>query len=306
MKRTLLMTGGTVLIVSLCMATGWAQMNQTPAPSTSPTPAPATQGPSGQSPAGQAPAAGQPAAPAVPPVDKAEEAAYLAFFNAHGQDPTKQIALGEDFIVKFPASRYLPSVYSALALDYLSSGDSGKMMADAQKAIDLDPDNVDALALTVWATARTVNPNMPGAADTYLKVENYAHHAITLVSTMTKPASMDDAQFTAAKNNDLSMCYSGIGLIHFKEGKYDQSVSELTQAVQLADSPDPVDFFILGHADEAVNRFQDAMDAFSKCNEAGPMVDRCNAGLADAKAKALTAPPQAPAPAMAPAPAPKP
>jgi tetratricopeptide (TPR) repeat protein len=296
--------GGTVLLALLFIATGRAQMNQAPAQSTPPAQSPSTPPPSGQLPSGQLPGAGQPpTTPATPPpVDKAEEDAYKAFLAAHGPgDPTSEITLGEAFAAKYPSSRYLPSVYAALAIAYLSrgqEGDSDKMVADAQKAVDLDPDNVDALSLLVWAKARTVNPGTPGANDEFLKLENYAHHAIALVSTMTKPASLDDAQFTAAKNDNLSMCHSGLGLIEFKTGKYDEAVADMTQAVQLANSPDPVDYFILGHADEATNRFEDAMTAFTKCSDGGPMQARCQAGLDDAKKKALLAP----APAATPAP----
>jgi tetratricopeptide (TPR) repeat protein len=299
MKPKLLKACGTILFVLLVIATGRAQMNQTPPPSSTPPQSP-SQGPSGQLPSGQLPATGQPAAQAAPPVDKEEEAAYKAFFDAHGADPTKQIQLGEDFVKKYPASRYLPTVYSSLALDYLGSGDTEKMVAAAQNSINLDPDNVDALSLEVWAMARRVNPQDPGAADEYVKLENYGHHAISLISTMTKPASMDDAQFTAAKNDKLSMCHSGLGLIEFKLGKPDESVAEMTQAVQLANSPDPVDYFILGHADDAVGHFDDAMTAFTKCTDPGPMQARCQAGLDDAKKKALLAPPPAAAPAPAP------
>jgi tetratricopeptide (TPR) repeat protein len=117
---------------------------------------------------------------------------------------------------------------------------------------------------------------------------------------MTKPATMDDAQFTAAKNDKLSMCHSGLGLIEFKLGKPEEAVAEMTQAVQLANSPDPVDYFILGHADDAVGHFDDAMTAFTKCTDPGPMQARCQTGLDEAKKKALLAPPPAAAPVPAP------
>jgi len=309
MKRTLLKTGGIALFVLLLVATGKAQMSQTPAPSTppaSPTQGPSGQLPSGQLPSGQLPGAGQPGAQAAPAVNKDEEAAYKAFYEALGPDSTKQIQLGEDFVTKYPDSRYLSIVYSRLALDYMQANDSDKMIAAAQKAVDLNPDNPDALSLIVWAMARKTNPSTPGASDEYLKLENYGHHAITLISTMSKPEGMDDAQFTAAKNDKLSMCYSGLGLIDFKRQKFDDSVAELTQAVQLANSPDPVDYFLLGHADEAVSHYQDAIAAYTKCVSEGPVQERCKIGLDDAKQKALTAPAQAPTAAPAPAPAPAP
>jgi Tetratricopeptide repeat len=304
--------GGTVLLALLFIATGRAQMNQTPAPSTPPAQSPSQPPPSGQLPgAGQLPSTGQaPGTSAPAPVDKAEEDAYKAFLAAHGPgDPTPEITLGEAFTAKYPSSRYLPSVYAALAIAYLGrgeSGDSDKMMAAAQKAIDLDPDNVDALSLLVWAKARTVNPGTPGAAETFVTLENYAHHAIQLVSTMAKPANLTDEQFSAAKNDNLSMCHSGLGLIEYKTGKYAESVSDLTQSIQLANTPDPVDYFILGHAYEMVQRYDDAVGAFMKCSTDGPMQARCQAGLDDAKKKALLAPEPSAAPATPPASAPAP
>jgi tetratricopeptide (TPR) repeat protein len=305
MKRTLLTIGGTALFVLLLVVTSKAQMNQTPAPGTPPaSPAPSGQMPSGQLPSGQLPGAGQPATPAAPVLNKDEEAAYKAFYESLGPDPTKQIQLGEDFLTKYPDSRYIPIVYSRLALDYMEANDEDKMIAAAQKAIDLNPDNPDALSLMVWAMARKTNSSALGASEEFLKLENYGHRAITLISTMAKPTAMDDAQFTAAKNDKLAMCYSGLGIIEFKTQKYDDSVSDLTQAVQLANSPDPVDYFILGHADEAVSHYQDAIAAYSKCTDDGPVQARCKAGLDDAKQKALTTPAPAPAPAPSAAPAP--
>jgi hypothetical protein len=304
MKRNLLNAGGTILVVLLMIGSGRAQTRQPMPPAAAPpaSPAPSGQMPSGQLPSGQIPAAGQPGAqtaPAVPAVNKPEEDDYKAFYEAAGPDPTTQIQLGEAFVKNYPASRYLATVYSRLALDYLNSGpeDTDKMFAAAQQSIDLDPDEVDALSLEVWAMARKVNAQDPGAGDEFVKLENYGNHAITLISAMTKPASMDDAQFTAAKNDKLSMCYSGLGVIDFKMGKADEAVTELSQATQLANSPDPVDYFILGHAYEAVSRFEDAVDAFSKCNTAGPLQDRCQAGLNDAKKRALLAPAPTPPPA---------
>jgi tetratricopeptide (TPR) repeat protein len=274
MQRTLRKACGTVLFVLLFMATGWAQVPMATPPSVPPPPV-AEQGP-------------PPAA--APVIDKQEEGAYKAFYDLHSSDAAKQIQLGEDFAKKYPSSRYLASVYSTLALDYMTTGAGDKIVPAAQKAIERDPDNVDALSLIVWASARTLDPSAPGAAEQILKVENYAHHAIKLLTSMTKPAGVDDAQFAIAKNDNLAMCHSGLGVIDFKQQKYADAVAELAQAVQLAETPDPVDYFVLGHADEATSHFSDAMAAFSKCTDQGPLQDQCKAGLNDAKQKASQAP----------------
>jgi tetratricopeptide (TPR) repeat protein len=273
------------LLALLLVAAGKAQMNHAPAP---------MQTQPAQAPNGAAPAAQTPAAPATPPVDPAEEAAFHAFMAAHAPDPAAQIKLGEAFVKTYPASTHLTTVYSALALDYLTTNDSDKMIAAAQKAIEIDPDNVDALSLTVWAMARTVDGDSPGATAEFAKLQSYGHHAIVLLATLQKPGGLDDAAFTAAKNDNLSMCHSGLGLIDLKLGDAQDAVSELRQAVALAGTPDPVDYFVLGHAYDAVGQFDDAETAFSKCAADGPMQDRCKVGLEDAKQQKLTAPTAAP------------
>jgi tetratricopeptide (TPR) repeat protein len=233
------------------------------------------------------PGSGQPAA--APQANPQEEAAYKAFFDARSSDPQKQILLGEDFVKKYPASKYLGVVYAALAADYLTTGDEDKMFSSAQKAIDTDPDNVDALALMTWAGARRVNASAPDAAEKFAKLENYGHHAITLIAAMTKPAAMDDATFNAARNDKLAMCHSGLGLMDYVRQRYPDAVTELTQAVQLSNTPDEVDYFILGRADENTSHFDDAIAAFGKCVDVGGrLAPNCKAGIDDAKKRALT------------------
>jgi tetratricopeptide (TPR) repeat protein len=291
MKRTLLQAGGTFLVALLLVAAGRAQSypSQTPSTPQAPSQTPPAQAPGGLPPAGQIPGT-----PATPAVDPAEAAAFTAFMAAHGPDPTAQIKLGEDFVKMYPSSTHLTTVYSTLALDYLTANDNDKLIAAAQKAIDADPDNVAALSLLVWAMSRTVDADSPGAAAEFVKLQNYGHHAIELVATMPKPAGLDDAAFTAAKNDNLSMCHSGLGLIDLKLGRAQDAVDELKQSVALSASPDPVDLFVLGHAYEAVGQFDDAVDAFSRCAAEGPMQDRCKAGIDDAKQQKLTAPAAAP------------
>jgi len=47
-------------------------------------------------------------------INKAEEAAYKNVLAAQGGDPAMQIQVGEDFITKFPMSKYVPGVYGML------------------------------------------------------------------------------------------------------------------------------------------------------------------------------------------------
>ena len=57
-------------------------------------------------------------------VNKAEEAAYKDVLAAQGGDPAMQIQVGEDFITKFPMSKYLGGVYGMLTTAYYTTGNT--------------------------------------------------------------------------------------------------------------------------------------------------------------------------------------
>jgi len=250
---------------------------------------------------GGAPAPSQPAQPTAdksdkgdkgdkgPKVNKAEEAAYKAVYAARTGPPEGQIPLCEDFIAKFPQSHYLMGVYSQLTSAYYAVGQEDKMFVAGTKAIELNPDNVDVLALLAMAVQRRVKPSMPDAKQQYEKAETYAHHAIELIPNLQKPDTVDDATFEKAKNDKLSMAHSGLGLIDLQlHQKPEDARTELTQAVQLASNPDPVDYYLLGNADAAASYYNDAVAAYEKCAASGPLVAQCKARQETAKKDATT------------------
>jgi len=236
---------------------------------------------------------GQPAAQNAPAgkdsgkgqkVNKAEEAAYKAVFDSQSGDPAMQIQLGEDFVTKFPMSKYLGGVYGMLTSAYFSTGNTDKMFATGDKALALNPDNVDVLSLLAMAIPRRVKPNTPDGPQQLQKAEVYAHHAIELIPNLPKPDTVDDAAFQKAKNDKLALCHSGLGLLALNHQKYEDARTELTQAVQLASSPDMVDYYLLGNADSQASYMNGAIAAYDKCAASGPLMTQCK-GREDAVKK---------------------
>lgn len=214
---------------------------------------------------------------------KDEVKAYKEVYDARNGDPMHLIEVGEVFLAKFPMSVYAGAVYSELSSAYLNANQPDKMVTAGTKAVEINPDNVDVLPLLAWAIPRRVTAQTPDAAQQLAKAQDYAKHGIQLLTTMPKPEEMDDAAFTKAKNEKLAMCHDGIGVAEVKTGKYDDAIAELNQSVDLSATPDPVDFYLLGVANQLTSHFTDSIAAFTKCSAAGPLQAQCKAGLDEVK-----------------------
>jgi len=197
------------------------------------------------------------------PASAEEDAAYKAF-NGEA-DIKKKITLGEAFVQKYPQSRYRPPVYSALTIAYVEDGNVAKMEEIGEKEIALNPNDGQTLALMGQTMPRTWNPSAPDAAKQLDKAEQYSKRALEVIPTMAKPDAITDEQFTRAKNQALAMAHSGLGLVNVRRGKYADARADLEQSVKLDPQPDPVNYYLLGLANEKSSHFEDAVAAFTKC-----------------------------------------
>ncbi len=225
--------------------------------------------------------------PSAPKVDPAEEAAYKTFFEAGPSAPDTRIQLGNDFLVKYPMSRYAESVYSGLVQAYYTKQDWKDFYAEADKGLAAFPDDVNMLAIAGWVIPHVFDPNAPDAAARLEKAEKYEKHAIEVMGAMQKPVGLTDDQFAQSKSQVLDEAHSGLGLVYFREQKWADSVTELRQATQDSATPDPTDYFVLGVDLDRQSRFPEAAEAYTKCSQiAGGLQDRCKQAAEKAKQQA--------------------
>lgn len=242
--------------------------------------------PSGQA----APASGtQPAAEAPKPVDPAEEAAYKAFADIKPDDADKRIQAGEAYVQKYPSGRYADMVYSQLTTAEYAKQDLPKMYADADKALAINPDDVNVLTLVGWVIPHLYDPNDIEADRKLDKAEQYEKHALTLLPTLPKPPNMTDEQFAKAKAQAESEAHSGLGLVYFRRQKFAEAVEEFKKSTADSSSPDPTDYYVMGLCLTHLSRFTDAIDSFQKCGQiSGGLQDRCKQMVEQTKKQAAT------------------
>lgn len=230
----------------------------------------------------------QNAPPAAPAVDPKEEAAYKSFYDmkpAAPADYDAQVQAGEAFLKNFPQSHYREGVYSRLTTAYFQKRDLGKMYASADSALALNPDDVNVLTLIGWVIPRG-NPLAPDFAQNLDKAEGYEKHALDVLNTLPKPAGLTDQQFTQTKNDAIAQAHSGLGMVYFRQRKFDESSAELAKATDGIVSPDPTDYFVLGLDLEAMQKYPDSVKAYDSCAKMNsPLQDQCKRGSAEAKAR---------------------
>jgi tetratricopeptide (TPR) repeat protein len=251
---------------------------------------------------------GQPPSQQQPPADKDKQPnpAPLSMDNApaaspeedsaskavqQAAEPTKRIQLAEEFLQKYPQSRYRGAMYQALVSGYFATQQVPKMLDAGEKEVALNPNDAPVLAVMGQALARTYNPKAPDAAKQLDKAEQYSKRAIEITPTLTKPENLTDEAFSNAKNDTLVMAHSGLGLVYIRRQKFSEAIPELEQSVK-ADShpdPDPVNYYLLGVADKQTSHFEAAVAAFSKCATVQSTLQAtCKSGAEDAKKQSST------------------
>lgn len=233
--------------------------------------------------------------PAAPPVDPEEEKAYKSFTDVKPDAFDQQIQVGEQYLQKYPTGRYSGPVYSRLTTAYYQKQQFDKMYAASDKALLVNPNDVNVLVLVGWVIPHNYDPNDVEADRRLTKAENYEKHAIELLTTISKPDNITDEQFNKTKTALLAQAHSGLGLVYFRQQQFDKAVTETQQAVKLDTTPDSVDLYILGLSLSQLKRYPEAADAFQKCAASpGAVQDRCKQREGEAKklATAQPAPPK--------------
>jgi Tfp pilus assembly protein PilF len=260
-----------------------AQYSSPAAQNPQPTPAPAATDKS--KPAGNAMALDDPN-----PAPTAEEnAAYKAITDTPETDTAKRLELSQDFVQKFPASRYRSSVYSVMVMGYLQQGDVAKMEEAGDKELAINPNDVQVMAIMAQTLPRAMNSKTPDPQKELAKAEGYARKAIELTPTMAKPANVTDDSFSTVKNETLAMAHSGLGLVLIRRSAFADAIPELNQAVTIDPHPDQVNFYLLGMANAKASHFDDSTTAYNKCaTMQGPMQETCKKGAEETKKLAGT------------------
>jgi tetratricopeptide (TPR) repeat protein len=182
-----------------------------------------------------APAAqGQP--PAAAPVIK-DPAEYNAYVGAIKQtDPAAQISGLEAFMTQYPNSVMKVAALETLMQDYQRMNNQQKTIDTATKLVNVDPNNVRALALLAFIDRLKAQGGDPNAKQDLVDAKKYGQMGLDALPKFSKPEGTSDADFQKMKDQMTGIFNAAIGIAALTDKDYDTARKALRAAVD--SSPD--------------------------------------------------------------------
>jgi tetratricopeptide (TPR) repeat protein len=196
-------------------------------------------------------AASQAAAPSGQPQQKKEikdPAEYNAYVNAiQQQDPNAKAQALEAFLQTYPNSVMKVDAAEQLMAAYQQAGNAQKMLDAANRILQMDPNNVRALAILTYTyrattTTQNLQQNLP-------LIQQYASRGEQALPNMAKPEGMSDADFTKLHNELGAIFEGGLGFVALANKNYPEASKDFGQAVSHESQPTIADIYPLAQAD---------------------------------------------------------
>jgi hypothetical protein len=200
---------------------------------------PQTQPPAGQA-AGQ-PASGQQAAPAQQKKEIKNPAEYNAYVGAIQQtDPAAKISGLEAFLQQYPQSVMKEDALEALMIGYQQTGNPDKMNDAAQRLLQVNPDNVRALALLAY-TRRAAAQAGQNPQQNLADAQKFGQQGIQALQKFAKPEGMSDADYEKLKREMGGIFNGAVGISALQNKDYTTAQNDLKIAAEVS----PTDFSIV-------------------------------------------------------------
>ena len=198
--------------------------------------------------AGQAPAA--PAAPATQKPQIKDPAEYNAYVSAvQQQDPAAQAQAIEAFLQTYPNSVMKEDALVSLMGAYQKAGNAQKTVDTANRVLQVNPNNIRALALLAYYYRTMASQGGADAAKNADMAMQYGQKGVDALPNTPKPDGMSDADFTKF-HNELGAIFEGaVGFAALQKKDLATAQKDLRAAVADESQPNIADIYPLATAD---------------------------------------------------------
>jgi tetratricopeptide (TPR) repeat protein len=189
-------------------------------------------------------------AAAAPQKQIKDPAEYNSYVNAIQQsNPAQKAQALEAFLQTYPNSVMKEDGLEQLMASYQQAGDAPKAIDTAKRILQVNPNNVRALALLAYSSRAAASQGGPQMQQNIQAAEQYGQQGLQALHNLTKPDGMSDADFTKFHNETSAIFEGAVGFAALQKKDYAEAQKDMREAVSDESQPNIADIYPLATAD---------------------------------------------------------
>ena len=189
---------------------------------------------------------------------KKEQDAVMAIFNA--PDAASKIKAVEALLVSFADTEFKAVALQIAAMSAAEINDFEKMVIYAERTLEADPKNYEAMLLLAGGLANRTREFDLYKEEKLGRAEKYADGALEAINSAEKPnPNITDEQWAGAKKDYTARALESKGLIAMARKKYDDAIANFKTSIDTAATQDPATKLRLAAAYNGAGKYDDAI-----------------------------------------------
>jgi tetratricopeptide (TPR) repeat protein len=163
-------------------------------------------------------------------------------FNAMAteKDLNKKISLAEAFLQKFPNSDFKDAAYVVEMQTYYQLNQPDKAVEAGHKALEANPDNLDALRFLSFVFPFVYKADDPEAPAKLSRAESDAKHSLEVIQKLQKPANVSESDFNTAIKGLRDIFNGTVGFVALQRKDYAAAITSDKAAAE----DNPSDWYV--------------------------------------------------------------
>jgi tetratricopeptide (TPR) repeat protein len=179
--------------------------------------------------------------------------------------PDAQIAAAEAVLTNFADTEFKSLALFMEADDYSRKGEFEKSIVFAERSLEADPQNYQAMLLLARQYAGHTNENDLDKEEKLTKATKYANDAMGVIAKTPKPnPQVTDDQWDGAKKDYTAQGHEALGMVADVRKKYDVAAAEYKTAVDGVATPDGAVMVRYAIAEEHLGKWDEAIATLDK------------------------------------------
>ena len=171
----------------------------------------------------------------------------------------KADAAAQDFAIRFPESELRAPLFQSLMLKHQAANEAQAALADAERVLLIDPQNVVALVSSANILAERTGPGKPESSQRFEQALRFAQRAIANIeSGFAAPARASADEAAKFRATLLSLAYAAAGNVYLLQSDYAAAEQQLDAAVRV-DPGNALALYRLAVAQHEQKRYGEAL-----------------------------------------------